>query len=282
MSLFEAILGANKAKSDLARSGQIGKRRYETRVIDFGSKEFSSNPDFYDLPAVSGSSAVTPDTAVYEVQVLWDEKEYRFPISGGDVYGDIEVGNSTLIYSDVATDDPFCLVISREGNAYIIVAEQPGRHSFKIRYITDGTPKTINLEFLPDECTPVVIDLTQYKTTSGYSVNDLILSMLQSSVANGGTVASTNSVDVDGALRKALTTDKQVVVDMTVIGDTGTTKTRFYPTVAINTTNERVLVVSSYAILFVLDSTPYEVKCVVSFPLDSNQVKVYVKATPFA
>lgn len=68
---------------------------------------------------------------------------------------------------------------------------------------------TIVHEVLPSQ-RDVIIDLTEFTTTDGQTINDIFYSLLQNSLMNNGELQSV-SVDTDGALRTALAQDRQLV-----------------------------------------------------------------------
>lgn len=209
------------------------------------------------------------------VKVVFDGVEYI--CSAARIEDDIKIGNI-----DGNPDGlPFLFNFLGNGERWdlqISVMSTDPTHRFTLYKVTETTTP-ISDKYLPG---PVVIDLTQYKTTDGHSINDLLLSAVQTSIASGGTLAKISDFDADGALRKALTTDKQVVVTITATGDAGTITTRFCPVIAINDTAGRANCISGNAVLFVAVGSPYEIDYLISFPPTSNQVHIYIKAKPFA
>ena len=61
---------------------------------------------------------------------------------------------------------------------------------------------------------PKIVDLTHFKATNGYSFNDLLLSMMQSSMTDDGELKEMVVEDANLALRNALSTERQVVVEI--------------------------------------------------------------------
>lgn len=126
---------------------------------------------------------------------------------------------------------------------------------------------------------PKIIDMTQFKTTDGYAFNDIILSLVQTSMQNNFSVATLRVCDAEGALRKAMTTDRQLIATITVIDD-GVNVTKFPVTVTMDMTRNRASAVSGYAIIYI--GIPLEVKYQMVFYNNNDDVTLSGQVTPFA
>ena len=196
-------------------------------------------------------------------------------VSPDDLLGSNNAGFPLLLSVPAEATGDLGELGASEG-VYIVVIEALGRIA-EIHFAETIHP--IDPKYLPSGGGAVVVDLTKYKATNGYTFNDLGLSALQTSLSNGGTLATMEVTDVDGALRKAFTTDRQVMAAISLDSDGHVVMTKVPMSIATAVGLERAAVASGYAVV-VLNKMPYEIKVQLSFYNNSDDTIIRCKAAP--
>ena len=128
---------------------------------------------------------------------------------------------------------------------------------------------------------PKVVDLTAYKASeTSATINDIVLVLMQDSVASGGTLKSMMLTDANLQLRRALSANRHILLGMC---DTGGVKTT---SPAVIMKNEDTAVQASASSLFYMQGTVIDLKCVLLYNYNENdaELTIYVQAngTPAA
>lgn len=185
-------------------------------------------------------------------------------------------GNSVVVdvpNKMVTTTDPFVVYIN-------------GRSETRCRLKMAHQAKPVDYMYIDNDDWPsdrsgnIVVDLAKFKSTNGYTFNDLLLSLCQTSIQNGGTVEKMDADDVDGALCKAMSTDSQVICTMSLGSGYDVQTIRCPMTMSLDMSTNRVGITSAYALLSLGDGV-FECRLKMSFYRTYDKVNVAVKATPF-
>lgn len=166
---------------------------------------------------------------------------------------------------------------------YMLMTEDLSVASLELKW---STVYPIDKKFLPDECTPAVVDLTKYPTTGGVqdgiSVNDQVLYMVNASMTYGGAVQEATIELNDTSLAKDLAAGPSVIIKATAyMIDTGKHFDTYYPaTVSIKQETKLCSNAHCYSTLNL--NGLVSVECCFVFFTSSTSMTISLKATPWA
>lgn len=165
-----------------------------------------------------------------------------------------------------------------------VAAEDAQAHIAKITFASTITP--IDLKFLPDECTPAVIDLTKYPTTGGVmdgiSINDQLLYMVNASIENAGAVQEVYLTLNDNFFCKACAVKPNVIVKTAALVSGRDVEVYFPTTVSTRRVGEVKFAMNMHAYATLNLAGLISVECCFVFGGDGSEVSLSIKATPFA
>lgn len=128
---------------------------------------------------------------------------------------------------------------------------------------------------------PKVVDLAEYKSVNiDVTINDVVLALMQDSIASGGALKSMKLTDENLQLRRELSANRHILLGMRDTNEVRTT----IPTVIMK--NQSTAVQASASSLFYMEGIVIDLKAIFLYNYNENdaELTIYVQAngTPAA
>ena len=131
MDILTLYLAAKKAEQNLAESGKIASTSVNYRS-ETHKYTFVPNDDFGGLCAVmiDGTLGVKPSD--FDLRFIWNSLELRVPFDGQNIiFGNYDLAGLEVTNPDLhISSGSFLLVIDFMQNTTMVIAKNPGEHSF--------------------------------------------------------------------------------------------------------------------------------------------------------
>ena len=131
MDIITLGMAVNKTLEHLNEVGGAGNRKYNVTQETYGSKgEFLATDESGGLALLILERAIGGCGDLYW-DVFWDGTVYRCDADPG-TNGNVHIGNMSLVGDGDNTGEPFCIITDVEQYKTLIIAAEPGTHSFDI------------------------------------------------------------------------------------------------------------------------------------------------------